>query len=42
MARNDRTLRLGLIGGNITASRSPALHVVCGLSVWGATSATTC
>ncbi len=28
-----RTLRLGLIGGNITATRSPALHVVCGLSL---------
>jgi len=27
------TLRLGLIGGNITATRSPALHVVCGLSI---------
>lgn len=27
------TLRLGLIGGNITATRSPALHVLCGLSV---------
>jgi shikimate dehydrogenase len=27
------TLRLGLIGGNITASRSPALHILCGLSV---------
>jgi shikimate dehydrogenase len=29
----DRTLRLGLIGGNITESRSPALQIVCGLSV---------
>ncbi len=28
-----KTLRLGLIGGNITASRSPALQIVCGLSV---------
>ena len=27
------TLRLGLIGGNITATRSPALHIVCGLSL---------
>jgi shikimate dehydrogenase len=27
------TLRLGLIGGNITESRSPALQIVCGLSV---------
>lgn len=27
------TLRLGLIGSNITATRSPALHVVCGLSI---------
>lgn len=27
------TLRLGLIGGNITATRSPALHVLCGLSL---------
>lgn len=27
------TLRLGLIGGNITATRSPALHVLCGLTV---------
>jgi len=27
------TLRLGLIGGNITASRSPALHIVAGLSI---------
>lgn len=26
------SLRLGLIGGNITATRSPALHVVCGLA----------
>jgi shikimate dehydrogenase len=30
-----RTWRLGLIGGNITASRSPALHTVCALSVSG-------
>ena len=28
-----KTLRLGLIGGNITQSRSPALQIVCGLSV---------
>jgi shikimate dehydrogenase len=28
-----KTLRLGLIGGNITESRSPALHIACGLSV---------
>lgn len=27
------TLRLGLIGGNITATRSPALHITCGLSL---------
>jgi shikimate dehydrogenase len=27
--------RLGLIGGNITASRSPVLHTVCALSVGG-------
>jgi shikimate dehydrogenase len=27
------TLRLGLIGGNITQTRSPALHVACGLSI---------
>ncbi|WP_347268284.1 ThiF family adenylyltransferase [Paracoccus sp. (in: a-proteobacteria)] len=26
------SLRLGLIGGNITATRSPALHMVCGLA----------
>lgn len=26
------TPRLGLIGGNITATRSPALHVLCGLA----------
>lgn len=26
------SLRLGLIGGNITATRSPALHIVCGLA----------
>ena len=25
-----KTLRLGLIGGNITQSRSPALQIVCG------------
>ncbi|SOC03937.1 shikimate dehydrogenase [Rhodobacter sp. JA431] len=30
---SPRTLRLGLIGGNITATRSPALHVTCGLSL---------
>jgi shikimate dehydrogenase len=30
-----RTWRLGLIGGNITASRSPVLHTVCALSVGG-------
>ncbi len=28
-----KTLRLGLIGGNITESRSPALQIVCGLSI---------
>lgn len=33
MERENRTLRLGLIGGNILSSRSPSLHVVCGLSV---------
>lgn len=27
-----KTLRLGLIGGNITETRSPALQMVCGLS----------
>ncbi|SDW56540.1 shikimate dehydrogenase family protein [Roseicitreum antarcticum] len=27
--------RLGLIGGNITASRSPLLHTVCGLAAGG-------
>ena len=27
------TLRLGLIGGNITQTRSPALHIACGLSI---------
>jgi shikimate dehydrogenase len=27
-----KTLRLGLIGGNITETRSPALQIVCGLS----------
>lgn len=27
------TLRLGLIGGNIAATRSPALHVLCGLTI---------
>lgn len=26
------SLRLGLIGGNITTTRSPALHVICGLA----------
>ena len=31
----DRTWRLGLIGGNIAASRSPVLHTVCALSVGG-------
>ncbi|PKP74768.1 MAG: shikimate dehydrogenase [Alphaproteobacteria bacterium HGW-Alphaproteobacteria-6] len=30
-----RTWRLGLIGGNIVASRSPVLHAVCALSVGG-------
>ena len=29
----SRSLRLGLIGGNITATRSPALHITCGLSL---------
>jgi shikimate dehydrogenase len=29
----NKTLRLGLIGGNISQSRSPALQIVCGLSV---------
>ena len=33
MATTSRTWRLGLIGGNITASRSPVLHTVCALSV---------
>ena len=28
----ERTLRLGLIGGNITATKSPILHLTCGLS----------
>lgn len=28
-----RSLRLGLIGGNITETRSPVLHTVCGLSI---------
>jgi shikimate dehydrogenase len=32
---STRTWRLGLIGGNITASRSPVLHTVCALSVGG-------
>ncbi len=27
------SLRLGLIGGNITQTRSPTLHIACGLSV---------
>lgn len=27
-----KTLRLGLVGGNITETRSPALQIVCGLS----------
>lgn len=31
----ERTWRLGLIGGNIAASRSPVLHTVCALSVRG-------
>lgn len=31
----DRTWRLGLIGGNIAASRSPVLHTLCALSVGG-------
>jgi shikimate dehydrogenase len=30
---DQRSLRLGLIGGNIRESRSPALQIVCGLSV---------
>jgi shikimate dehydrogenase len=30
-----RNWRLGLIGGNIAASRSPVLHTVCALSVGG-------
>lgn len=30
---HEKTFRLGLIGGNITATRSPVLHLVCGLSV---------
>ncbi len=29
----SRSLRLGLIGGNITESRSPVLHGVCGLAI---------
>lgn len=33
--KTDRTWRLGLIGGNIAASRSPVLHTVCALSVGG-------
>ena len=33
MPAEVKTLRLGLIGGNITESRSPALQIVCGLSV---------
>lgn len=32
---SSRTWRLGLIGSNITASRSPVLHTVCALSVGG-------
>jgi shikimate dehydrogenase len=32
MTTTARTLRLGLIGGNITATRSPTLHMLCGLS----------
>lgn len=34
-ATTSRTWRLGLIGGNIAASRSPVLHTVCALSVGG-------
>jgi shikimate dehydrogenase len=33
MAEPTKTLRLGLIGGNITQSRAPALQITCGLSV---------
>ncbi|MCE5973089.1 shikimate dehydrogenase [Sinirhodobacter sp. WL0062] len=29
----QRTFRLGLIGGNITETRSPVLHATCGLSL---------
>ncbi|KEO55426.1 shikimate dehydrogenase family protein [Thioclava pacifica] len=29
----ERTLRLGLIGGNITETRSPVLHMACGLAI---------
>lgn len=32
---SSKTWRLGLIGGNIAASRSPVLHTVCALSVGG-------
>lgn len=34
-ATHARTWRLGLIGGNIAASRSPVLHTLCALSVGG-------
>jgi shikimate dehydrogenase len=34
-ATQARTWRLGLIGGNIAASRSPVLHTLCALSVGG-------
>jgi shikimate dehydrogenase len=33
MAALTKTLRLGLIGGNITQSRAPALQITCGLCV---------
>lgn len=33
MGGREKTLRLGLIGGNIAESRSPALQIVCGISV---------
>ena len=33
MSNPQRTRRLGLIGGNITESRSPALQISCGISV---------
>lgn len=35
MTDDAKTWRLGLIGGNITASRSPVLHTVCAVSVGG-------